>query len=492
MTPHDLIEFLLSPANYPHQVGEIEHVETHISHIFLTGQYAYKLKKEVKLSFLDFSTLKLRQHFCERELHLNQRFAPEIYLEVVPLYKSHNTYSFTSGEVTDFLVKMKQFPTDSLFSELAARNDLSCEMIEKTIESIYTFHTRAQKAPSYWDASQLTNFIDECFEIIEAKEPPYSPYLSPCKEKIYSQLSRYERLLKLRQKTHVKLLHGDLHLKNICLYNNTPTPFDGIEFGDQYAASDGWGDISFLIMDLLYENQPNLATRATNHYLELSDDYEGLELLPLYISYRALVRAKIASLRDNQDSCNTHIELAHTELSLPEPNIIALGGPSGSGKSTIAKAIATLCRCIILRSDAIRKHLGGVPLLQRGGSSLYTPEMSQRTYNEMLKRAEHALTAGYSVIFDATHLEHEYREQAEDFAKDHNASFHGFWLEAPKETLERRVSERKSDVSDATPDVLEQQLEKEQPECTWYSIDSEQSPKAIAEFIMRKVKNSIE
>ncbi|MCB0333167.1 MAG: AAA family ATPase [Bdellovibrionales bacterium] len=484
MTQRELVEFLKSPSSYPHAVNKVDHLETHISHIFLTGDIAFKLKKEVKLSFLDFSSLSLRKEFCDRELKLNQRFAPDLYLEVIPVFQKEGTFSFLEGDLVDYLVKMNQFPTESLFTELIRQNKLTFELIEDTVDTIVSFHTKAEKAPKYWDASQLTNFIDECYEVIEEKEDLVSSSLQTSKQLTYELLSKYEQLLKTRQTTHVKLLHGDLHLKNICLYQGKPTLFDGIEFDDGYAASDGWGDIAFLIMDLLFESQEALATRTVNHYLELSDDYEGLQLLPLYIAYRALVRAKVAALESKRDSCQKHIALANQELTLNNPIIVAIGGLSGSGKSTVAKKVSELLRCVIIRSDAVRKHIADIALSQRGDSSLYTDEMTQRTYTGILARAQFALSAGYSVILDATFLNRDDRRNVKQFAEVNNTSFFGFWLELAPETLKNRIGQRKHDISDATQEVLLHQLSKQRQIDDWKTIDASESSLKIAKEIL--------
>ncbi len=487
---NEVINYLGAPSTYSHTVEEVIHLETHISHIFLAGEFVYKVKKPVKFDFLDFTTLEKRKLYCERELELNSRFAPEIYLEVVCISRFNNQLTFEKkGPPVEYAVKMKRFDNDSLWSDLVSRGELENEQLEQLAGEIASFHKKAETKSSFWGPEQVHRVVlDNVTCCREVGADFLDLELLSSLEKLYnSLLEDLAPLIAKRQAIYVRAVHGDLHLGNICMFKGKPTLFDGIEFNDNYSCCDVWADIAFLIMDLGYRKHPEYANIIINTYLEETDDFEGLELLPLYLSYRAAVRAKVSCLsvssvksEKEKESLKKdtigYLSYAKNILLKRASSVIAIGGLSGSGKSTLAKALAPKIKAVIIRSDAVRKHLAGVSLRDKAPEEVYSSDTSEKVYEGMLSRAGHVIKAGGSVILDATYLKPQERQVVSNWCNENKVSFIGFWCNAPRSVLVERLEKRVGDVSDADTKILEIQLSRNLGEVDWQIVDSSGSP----------------
>jgi aminoglycoside phosphotransferase family enzyme/predicted kinase len=482
----EILAFLQKPENYPHPVRILRHVETHISHVFLTGEYAYKLKKIVKFDFLDFSTLEKRKHCCEEELRLNRRFAPELYLEVLALSRHDGRLHMNSqGEAVEYLVKMRQFDENSLFDELAARGELGQCLLLQITDVIARFHNEAAAQPEYWSYE----YISEAIKQTLAGCAEFSPaviervQIELLGEKLGSVILGLQDLIRRRQETHVRELHGDLHLKNMCVYRKRAQLFDGIEFNPKLSNCDVWADLAFFIMDLLFRGLEEEAALVWNHYLQETDDFEGFRLLDLYVSYRAAIRARISCLEIEsaeteearmslEAAAGEYISLALRSLEPHRRKIIAVGGLAGTGKSTLSSLLAQQLQAVHVRSDAVRKHLCGVPTNKKAPQAAYSEEMNKRTYRGMLERAYKVLEANRTVILDAVYHSSEWREEVEALAEEMSIPFVGLWCEVSPKVAQERVRMRIGDISDADESVVALQQQYDLGVLEWHRIDT--------------------
>ncbi|MCI5066275.1 AAA family ATPase [bacterium] len=500
MDQERILHFLSTEQSYLHDVAEIRHVETHISHVFLTGSWVYKLKKPLRLDFCDFTTCEQRKHFCEREITLNSRYAPELYDTVVPICEEHSSLNLAGrGTPVEYLVRMRQFDTEMLFLTMLEHESLTREHIIQAVESIVSFHHQAQNRSDRWSVPEIEKLLHDNFTTISecTSKGIDRPRLEEVQRSTVTKLQSYSELIEARRGTHVKEVHGDLHLKNICIFEGRATLFDGIEFGDRYSCCDTWADFAFLYMDLLARKRPDLAYAALNSYAALSGDFEGLSLLGLYVAYRATVRAKVACIQAENNSqprqqelveeANRYLSLTSHELTRKPRFFIAVGGISGSGKSTIAQNLSEQFGAVHLKTDAIRKHLAGVPLKSHLSEDYYSPEWSERTYNELLRVASLAAQAGYSVVVDGAHLTEERRDQVESLSRSLHIPFLGLWCEISAETAIARVEQRTHDVSDADTSVVKNQLSKDFGELSWQVLHTEGTLENTTEAARRNV-----
>jgi uncharacterized protein len=473
----ELIQQMLLPEFYPHPVTEpIESIQTHISTVFLTGEFAYKIKKPVDFGFLDYSTLAKRYHCCHAELRLNQRGAQELYLEVVAISRQGDRYYLgNDGEIVDYAVKMAQFPQANLFSNLFVDGKITATDIEDLAGVVATFHANASTS-EYIDTFGTIECIKRSIEDNYHHTAKYigsvqtrSQYIET---KAYSDRYFNEHPELFVQRVtggFIRECHGDLHLRNICLWHDKILLFDCIEFNEAYRFVDTMYDVAFVVMDLEARGRKDLANRFLNTYIERTGDWEGLQVLPLYLSRQAYVRAKVTSFllddagipeSDRQAAAQTasdyyHQAWAYTQID--RGKLIMLSGVSGSGKSTVGKQIAVQVGAVKLRSDAVRKHLGGIPLCDRGDTSLYTPEMTAQTYDRLLNLAQKLTARGFTVILDAKYDRVALRAAVIDLAHDRDISFQIFHCTAPDAVLRDRLKQRTGDIADATVDLLASQ-----------------------------------
>ncbi len=497
VSEYDTVSFLCRKESYPHEVSEVIHLETHISHVFLAGVYAYKLKKAVTLPFLDFSTLPLRKEYTLREFELNTRYAPELYLGVEELSYNGETLSWndkSSGDPVAYLLKMHRFEESHLGENLFRSGTVTQDALNVFIDRIAAFHKSAVKTPQYFSPSDLEKYFIECFEDLPAKDN-----VGELRQKVFELISRYRELMLARKREgFVRHVHGDLHPGNICLFHDKLLAFDGVEFLDEYACTDTWADIAFLIMDLSYHRYNQYIYPILNRYLEQTGDYAGLRLLPLFVAYRALVRAKVSSIRLRQQrlsaqdsdkiagSVRNHVQFANKVLHQSIPSqVILIGGFSGSGKSSLGREIASCYGFLHLRSDVVRKQLAGCQPRDSLDEKFYTPEFSRRAYKRLYELAEMGISLGYHVVIDAVHGDSEQRDEACRWARSVSEDPLFLWCEVPQVVAEQRLKERQGDASDADADILRLQMKKlRKPQSGWRSVDMSKDWKVGVEKLL--------
>ena len=480
-----LVAFLASPDAFDGQ--SVARIDTHISHIFLVGDRSYKLKRAVTFDFLDFSTIAKRETACRREVEVNKRFAPSLYLGIVPVTQAPNGDFRVNGEdqVVDWLVEMVRFDGQKQFDILAQKNGLSPEIISSLSETIANLHKSAPFSLRHGGAEGIRNVALEIEATLNGAPLSRSQKeeLQNWSRRLHTEIERRKSEMDSRMRHRfVRECHADLHLANIVLVDGKPTPFDGIEFNDTLCWIDVLYDISFPIMDLLYFDQKRLANLFLNRYLELTRDYAGLALMPVFMSLRAAIRAMANAMNQEEASiekANNYLALASNLLDRPKSNrLIATSGFSGTGKSTLAKSLAVElvggAGAIILSSDAIRKRMLGHALSDRLGPKAYTKDVSDKVYRRILMDARRALRAGQTVIADATFLDPAWRQALQTLSKDLEVEFSGLWLEAPGSTLKTRLTQRTGDVSDADYSIAEAQMATAKGPDDWHRIDTSQ------------------
>lgn len=472
----EVLAFLADPAT--HGGAETLRLDTHISAVFLAGERAYKLKKAVKFSFLDFSTLEDRRAACAAELEVNRLAAPDLYLGVLPVSRGPDGCLALggAGEAVDFVVAMRRFDGDTLFDRLVARGEVDRARLRALTEAVVAFHRAAPLRPDRGGAAGLAWTIDTNREAMAAH-----PVLPPAEgadlaEASHDWLRRLAPLLERRRvEGRVRRCHGDLHLGNICLFQGQPTLFDAIEFSEDIACVDVFYDLAFLLMDLDVRGARLLASQVMNHALDLTGDYEAVAALPLFLSLRAGVRAHVRAAMGDGAEALRYLAAARAYLRPPPPRLVAVGGLSGSGKSHMGRNLAPLLAvpgAVVVRSDAVRKQLAGAGLQERLAPEFYTAEMTERTYAAMLETCGMLLRAGHAVIADAVFARPDQRAAVEAVAAAAGVAFDGLWLETPPDMARRRVATRTGDASDATVEVLDRQQDYDLGTVTWTHIDT--------------------
>lgn len=482
-----LIKTLQNPKLFPHKIEYFKIIETHISWVLLTGQYAYKIKKSLNLGFLDFSSLEKRRHYCFEELRLNSRLAKNIYLDVVAINGTEEQPTIDGSDtVIEYAVKMKQFEYDKTFDQLLAQDQLTSDHIKKTANIIAAFHRRIERAAAnteFGSANTVLIPVMENFKQIQQLEELDKP---ACLDQIaiWSEQQHADFLSFFEQRKQagfIRECHGDLHLGNIALIDDQTVPFDGIEFNPSLYWIDVISEISFLVMDLQSKQQHDLAFQFLNEYLQFSGDYMGIKLLRFYLVYRAMVRAKVSAIRVSQSTStkdyqqavtryHDYLQLAYSYTQVPTPLLIIMQGVSGSGKSWLAEQVANRYQMIRIRSDVERKRLYQLSQQQQRYSGintgLYSQTCSNKTYQHLLQLAVEILNAGYSVIVDATFLQRQQRKQFFQQTERLQIPFLIINSYADKGILLNRIKVRAKqldNVSEADRIVLENQLENMQP-----------------------------
>lgn len=477
-----LVAALHNPACYCHPVNRVKLIETHISWVFLAGKFAYKLKKPVNFGFLDFSTLSKRRHFCREELRLNQRFAPQLYLEVVSIGGSPEQPLLGSAPAIDYLVKMKRFSRQDELDLLLEQNRLTRRMIEQFAEYLATNH---QKAPCvdprryFGSLAAIQKPVQENFDQIRQRLPDAAHQGQLTDIENWSQGSfdqLRELMVQRKERGFIRECHGDVHLANMVWLEEKPVLFDCIEFNDNFRCIDVINDCAFLLMDLDDRGAKSLSWCFLNRYLQQTGDYQCLPLLNFYKSYRALVRAKVLCLRLNQTGLTdqqreqdgkrlqSYLDLATSYSQQRHTSLTITHGFSGSGKSTFIRQLAPLCGAISLHSDIERKRLHKLAATAASHSALdagiYNQPATQQTYHRLLELAEKIMMAGFPVIIDATFLQQEHREQANRLATQLQVPFKILDFPLSEQELLRRLehrSQQPNQISEATTAVLRKQ-----------------------------------
>ena len=487
----DVIRFLSEPASYQGSVDFVETIETHASIVFLAGDCAYKLKRAVRYSYLDYSTSELRRRACENELVLNRRTAPSTYLSVAPIRRTAaGKLSFDGpGKPVDWVVVMRRFGQDALLSHLADQDLLTDRLAFELANRIADFHATASVEPDHGGAAGLAAVIKINDENLRRTPPEGVAVADIDRLSAASRAALQTLALQLdrrRATGRVRRCHGDLHLGNICLIDGRPTLFDCIEFSDLIACIDVLYDLAFLLMDLRHRALNRQCGLVFNRYVDLSGDEDGVPSLPFFMSLRAAVRAHVtaaaakrvetAALREQRLArAKSYFDLA-LQLLQPKPaQLVAVGGLSGTGKSTIAAAIAGDLGvgpgARVLRSDVLRKQLFAKPPEQRLPDEAYSTDINQKVYATLKTRAGTLLAAGCSVVVDAVSARPDERAAIAEVARQAGAHFTGLWLQASEAALLARLKNRGKDASDATAEVLRRQLSYDLGPMDWIRLE---------------------
>jgi uncharacterized protein len=484
----ETVAFLSDPGSYGRGISRVETIETHVSRVFLAGDRAYKLKRAVRYPYLDFSTVEQRRQACLSELTLNRRTAPELYLELRAIVRRPDgSLGFAAaGPALDWVVVMRRFDQDRLFDRLATAGKMTPALSDALADHIAEFHRSAEVRRDYGGAAAMAEIVAEnrrCLEDATAAAGFDPAAIAAAGDRAAAALRGHSTLVDRRRASgKVRRVHGDLHLRNICLFEGRPVLFDCLEFSERLASIDVLYDLAFLLMDLEHRGLGSLANRVLNRYLDRSDEAGGLALMPLFLSLRAAIRAHVTAAASAQraEEARAYLALALRFLDPMPPLLVAVGGLSGSGKSTLAAALAPELGARpgarILRSDVLRKRLFEVSPETKLPAEAYAPSVSRRVYAGLRRRAAAALAAGYAVVVDAVSLRPEERRAFAAVAARARVPFTGLWLSAPAAAMTARIAGRRRDASDATPEVLAMQLRHDPGPIDWVEIDAGAGP----------------
>jgi aminoglycoside phosphotransferase family enzyme/predicted kinase len=487
-----LISFLESPDSYPYRPPEVRSIQTHISWVFIASPFVFKVKKPVNLGFLDFSTLEKRRHFCQRELELNRRLCPDVYLAVVPIYKSASGFSFEpEGEIAEYSLKMRELPGGWFLRELLAKGLVGEKEIDRVISCFHRFYESETPNPQIeqWGRPEkLKISTDENFAQVE-------PFAGRTISPVAFETIRYftnsfyvvnENLFRERiQQCRIRDCHGDLHLDHVHITPEATTIFDCIEFNDRFRFIDIVNDLAFLAMDFDFEGKSELGNLLLQNAARAFRDAGMLKLSNFYKCYRAFVRGKVESIqataspspgdfavplslgervgvRAMQSDLEKHAQQAaryfrlalQYAISGSEPLVLVVMGRVGAGKTTIARQLGTELAWPVFSSDEIRKTLAGVPLKQRTALELrnkvYSKQITEQTYKKLLEQALAALESHNGVVLDATFSSRANREFLREQCK--NVRLQVVELETDRGKIENRLSARDQsagEISDA-------------------------------------------
>jgi aminoglycoside phosphotransferase family enzyme/predicted kinase len=475
-----LVASLRRAEPYPHPVSSIEVLETHISWVILTGDFAYKIKKAVTLDFLDFSTLERRLYFCEEELRLNKQWAPELYLEIVPVAGSIDRPKVAAeGAAIEFAVKMRQFPQSAQLDK-----QLRAGLLRE--QDMYEL---AEAVARYQGEARVIEFADDRESVNKVRVPMLENFLPLQRAIDMNLLSRVRQwtadslaelkptLVQRRKDGFVRECHGDLHLANLVRLSRGIVPFDCVEFSPDLRNIDVLSDIAFLVMDLVAAARQDLAYAFLNRYLECTGDYEGMRVFGLYFVYHCMIRAKVAAIRGNErrnaedrrhdiENLKHNLAVAIRWIETPPPRLIAMHGFSASGKTWLSSKLMTQLPAIRVRSDVERKRLFDVQESASShsppGRGIYTEGSSAEVYKRLMRAAGRLLVSRFNVIIDATFLKGADRRAFIALAEGHNVNYAFVDVRADRQELERRLQRRAAlgkDVSEADTTILRHQFD---------------------------------
>jgi aminoglycoside phosphotransferase family enzyme/predicted kinase len=482
---------LMNMRAYPEPTNEVQLVQTHISFVFITDNFVYKVKKPVNFGFLDFSTLDKRKYYCEKEVELNKRLSPDVYLGVLPVTLDNDSVTIGGkGPTIDYAVKMRKLPMENLMIRLLQENRLSDDMVENVARKIAIFHkdaARSKEIDNFGTTEVIRTNTDENF--IQTEKYVGTTITKPQFDAIRSFTTDYlnnrKELFRRRiAEGRIRDCHGDLHLEHICITDSI-TIFDCIEFNDRFRFSDTAADIAFLAMDLDLHGREAQSKKLMDAYVRYSGDRGALEMLNFYKVYRAYVRGKVTSFRLDSPADTTQTEkdevvriakkyfgLAASYVNeqnypmFPEakPKLIITCGLPGTGKSTVAENLAETKRWAIVSSDAVRKELAGIPVSQHEyvpfGKGVYSSDFTKKTYRRMNQIAEDLLRKGKSVILDACFGKRAERGETYALAKAMKAEFTCIETVCDEDQIKRRLTARmdeKRAISDARWEIFPQQ-----------------------------------
>lgn len=485
-----VFEFLENPDT--HGGAPVRRFDTHASAVFLAGDRALKVKRAVSFPFLDYSTLDKRRAACIAELEVNRRFAPELYRRVVPITREGNGQFEIDGrgDIVEWAVEMKRFDENDTLDHIADRGALNSHMAAQLAAMTRAIHRNAPPAdPARW-LDAIGTYIRQNSEAFRSYPAIFAePDVARLQHAFRKELLRLTPLLIRRgEQGFVRHGHGDLHLGNIALVDGHPIAFDAIEFSPVIASGDILYELAFLLMDLIERGQVANANIILNQSIDLYgalDELDGLALLPMFMSLRAAIRAKVTAARTGQGkgnistieaSAKAYFDLALRLLEPRQPQMICIGGLSGVGKSAMARRLAEtippLPGALVLRSDAMRKQMFGCSEFERLPAEAYDPAVSARVYADLAARAVRTVQANHSVIVDATFASGDARTMIERSARDAGMAPVGLFMVADTKTRISRIAQRGPDVSDADARLARAQETYDLTDMTWTTIDA--------------------
>ncbi|QDU98882.1 bifunctional aminoglycoside phosphotransferase/ATP-binding protein [Lignipirellula cremea] len=474
----DLIDALTDSAAYPFAVENVEVRQTHISAVFLAGSLVYKIKKPVDFGFLDFRTLAQRRHFCEEEVRLNRRLAPHVYLGVVPVTRDADGACLEGdGEVVEWAVKMQRLPEGATLWNRLQAGRVQMKEVRTLAQKIAAFHDHAASGPHISAGGRFEvvagNARDNFTQSAASVGVTVShAVFSRAEVLVEESLARLQPLIESRADRDMpRDTHGDLRLDHIYRFPDREPPgdlviIDCIEFNERFRFADPVSDMAFLLMELRLQGHRDLASAFGEAYFHASCDDEGRSLLCFYTAYRAMVRAKVEGLRIGRAEINDADQqvalaksralwlLALGELEPPrrKPCLVLVAGLPGSGKSTLARELGDRENFEVIRTDVVRKELAGAAGLTTSsefGDGIYSPEWTEQTYAECLRRAKEFLFQGKRVLVDGNFREERWRGVFLDTAGDWGVPGRLLVCQASPGIVRARLQHRRKDASDA-------------------------------------------
>lgn len=473
--------------------GGGKRIDTHASMVFLGADRVLKIKRAVRLPFLDYSTLEKRRHACEEELKVNAGNAPELYRRVVAITRNSDGRFEVDGTGTpvEYAVEMTRFDDNQALDRVAASNTIDPPLATAVADAILRSHDRAPRAEGESWLASIPPIIERNtakFHTVRGLDAGAVDQLDAASRGAATTL---QPLLTQRARLgFVRRCHGDLHLANIALVDGQPLLFDAIEFDSVIATTDVFYDLAFTLMDMIHFDQAVAAGTVFNRYLAGAGDecLDGLRLLPLFLSVRAAVRAHVLFMKSEQDEGNDavwqeakrYFDLARRLIAPGSPRLVAIGGLSGTGKSVLARGLAGPIEpppgAVIIRSDVVRKHLFGVDEATALPEAAYRLDVTERVYGMMVATAQRVLAQGCSVVLDAAYLQQSERTETAQSAASWGVRFDGLFLTADLATRLRRIKQRSGDASDATADVAMTQETFAIGAVNWHIIDASGTP----------------
>jgi uncharacterized protein len=493
--------FLTDPATHP----GVHRIDTHAAAVFLEGGRALKIKRAVRFPYLDYSTLAKRKAACDEEIRVNRPFAPQIYHRVVPItQEADGSLSIDgSGPPVEFAIEMTRFDERQTIDHLAEAGEPNRDLVDAIADVIAASHAIAPAAPAEPWIKSIPEFIDDNSTAFRTAACFPASDVDALDEASRSAFCRARKLLEQRcRQGYVRRCHGDLHLANIVLLEHKPVLFDAIEFDPTIASVDVLYDLAFPIMDLLHYGRKVAANALLNRYLKTAflEHIDALTALPLFMSLRAAIRAKVLLARlgqtsrhdtDVMRSAREYFELACRLIRPAAPTLVAIGGLSGTGKSFLARALAPevmpLPGAVLLRSDVLRKQHFQLNETDQLPASAYQPQITEQIYDALIQRALHVLVQGHSVVVDAVFARETERAAIEEAARRQNNRFVGLFLETDLATRQSRVRRRVGDASDATAEIAGLQEQYDIGAVDWDIIDASGTPEQTLEQCQARI-----
>jgi uncharacterized protein len=503
MSEDDVIAALEDPGFYPHRPSHVQHVQTHISHVFLAGAYVYKLKKAVRFAFLDFSTRELRRHFCDEEVRLNRRLSPAVYLDVLPVVREAGGRLRLGGEgeAVEHVVWMRRLPADRMLVELVPRGGASPGMMAALADRLAVFHRAAPAGSDVAAHADPERLIARWNDVLAGAAPFAGVLLAPEDHEVLGDFGpafvrTHETVLHARQQAgRIREGHGDLHAEHVCFVEarraaeGEPPPlppgiyiFDGIEFSRPLRCNDVAYEIAFLAMDLESLDRPDLARALVAAYVRAADDPDIPLLVPFYGCHLACVRGMVDGLASAEAEvepperaaaaarARRHFALAvRYAWAADGPAVIATAGLSGTGKTTLAAALAGTTGFALVGTDTLRRRRGGIApgtsARAAYGAGLYTEDARAATYAALVAEVEAGLEAGRGVVVDGTFIRRADRDRLARAALRQRRPCVFVECQADEAVVRARLAAREQEpsVSDARWDTYVTQRARREP-----------------------------